>query len=76
MTLEEIVTVLTEERKRRGWSYRDVSSRCPYPGLSDTAIFKHERRAHEPNVLTLATWAAAFGKELVLDLKTKQQGDD
>jgi transcriptional regulator with XRE-family HTH domain len=73
VTLDEVVSVLTEERKKRGWSYRDVSEACPPPGLSNTAIRAYEKRDHEPKVLNLSTWAAALGYELELDLKSKQR---
>jgi transcriptional regulator with XRE-family HTH domain len=73
VTLDEVITVLTEERKRRGLTYLAVSARCPYPGLSHTAIFKYERRVHWPRVQLLVVWAAALDFELGLDLKTKRQ---
>jgi hypothetical protein len=74
VSLDEVITVLTEERKRRRWSYRDVERSCPSPGLSHVAVRSYEIRQHEPKVLHLSTWAAALDFELELDLKTKQQG--
>jgi hypothetical protein len=73
VTLDEVIALLTEECKRRRWSYRDVERSCPSPGLSHVAVRSYEIHQHEPKVLHLSTWAAALGYELELDLKRKQR---
>jgi hypothetical protein len=75
MTLDEVITVLTEERKQRGWSYRDVERCCPSPGLSHVAVRSYEIQQHQPKVLHLSTWAAALGYQLQLDLTVKPVPD-
>ena len=58
-----IIETLIAERKRRGWSQREVVRQL---GVSSSSVWNWERGNVDPTLGNLAAWAAVLGYSLAL----------